>query len=136
MRFVVDWELYMDVTTSDKARRFVEKLSNLTGIGFEIDRIERYAKGKITHKANLTSTAEGSTAADAMWATVKKANRIARTWAITAPDLEDADGGEIVGTAMPKTINVQGVESMEFRIANETRQPEREIPQAESVRAT
>lgn len=117
MNFAVDWELYLDVTTPEKAKRCVEKLSDSTEINFVLDHMERYNKGKITYKASLKSTAEGSSLADALGATVKKANRIARTWAITGTDLEDANFGEIIGTAMPKTISVQGVESMEFRIA-------------------
>jgi hypothetical protein len=68
-----------------------------------------------------------------MWATVKKANRIARTWAITGTDLEDSDLGEIIGTAMPKTINVQGVESMEFRIAIEASDSEGHITRAHAM---
>jgi hypothetical protein len=116
MNFVIDWYLYMDVTTPEKAKRLVQKLSDLTGICFELDTLDRYNKGKITFKAHLRSNSEGNTLADGMWATVKQANRIARTWAITGTDLEDANCGEIIGTAMPKTISVQGVESMEFRI--------------------
>jgi hypothetical protein len=133
MNFATEWDLYMDVTTPDKAKRFVQKLSDLTGIRFDIDQIERYNKGKITYKAKLKSIAEGDTLADAMWATVKKANRIARTWAITGTDLEDTNTGEISGTAMPKAIDVQGVESMEFRIATGASSSEGNIPQALSM---
>lgn len=130
MNFALNWELYMDVTTPEKAKQFVQKLSALTGINFEMECVERYTKGKITFKATLVSTAEGSTLADAMWATVKKANRIARTWAITGTDLEDTDCGEIIATAMPKTFSVQGVESMEFRIAHGVSRSEKRLPQA------
>ncbi len=136
MNFAINWDLYIDVTTPEKAKRFVQKLSDLTGICFEIDSIDRCNKGKITFKAHLRSTAEGCTLADAMWATVKKVNRIARTWAITGTDLEDTDCGEIIGTALPKTINVQGVESMEFRIANGASGSEGNIPQAMAIHGT
>ncbi len=119
----------MESTTSEKAKRFVQKLTDLTEIDFVLVNIERYNKGKITYKADLRSTAEGSTLAEAMWATVKKVNRIARTWAITGTDLEDANFGEIIGTAMPKTFSVQGIESMEFRIAIGASSSEGNIPQ-------
>lgn len=133
MNLAVDWDLYMDVTTPEKAKRLVQKLSELTGLCFEIRSLDRYNKGKITFKAHLRSTGEGSTLADGMWATVKKVNRIARTWAITGTDLEDTDCGEIIGTAMPKTISVQGVESMEFRIAIGASSSEGNIPQVMAI---
>ncbi len=133
MNFAIDWDLYMDVTTPEKAKRLVQKLSDLTGICFEIDTLDRYTKGKITFKAHLRSTSEGSTLADGMWATVKKVNRIAKTWAITGTDLEDTDCGEIIGTAMPKTIRVQGVESMEFRIVIAASSSEGNVQQAVAV---
>jgi hypothetical protein len=133
MNFFINWDLYVDVTTPEKAKRLVQKLSDLAGICFEINTLDRYDKGKITFKAHLRSTVEASTLADGMWATVKKVNRIARTWAITGTDLEDEDCGEIIGTAMPKTISVQGVESMEFRIGIAASSPEGNIPQSMAI---
>ena len=130
MNLAIDWDLYMDVTTPEKAKRLIQKLSDLTGIRFEMDTLDRYNKGKITFKAHLKSSAEGSNVADGMWATVKKVNRIARTWAITGTDEEDTDCGEIIGTAMPKTISVQGVESMEFRMVLAARSSEGNLPPA------
>jgi hypothetical protein len=43
------------------------------------------------------------------------------------------NSGEIIGTAMPKTINVQGVESMEFRIVSGAGGVEGSISQALSM---
>jgi hypothetical protein len=112
MRFNVDWTFFLEVTTQQKCEKLLDQVSQSLGFPFSNLKIEPYWKERGTFKVIAQSSFDAPAAKDGLFDIMMLLNRLASTWVVKAPTLEDL--WTFSGMAQPETLRIQGIKSITF----------------------
>ncbi len=118
MRSQIRWQVFLRVSSAEKAARLLQELARALGQEIAVLECERYWKDKSLFRAAFTSPLVNGDCLPAVSETLQFCWRVARFWTIGTPQTYDEGHWEFLGGATEKDLLLPGVTQVDFQASN------------------
>src|SRR5947209_8141891 len=118
MPYQIHWLLFLKATTREKAQRLLDAFARAIAQDIAEVECEPYWKDKSLFRVTCSCSIHSTEPAAAVLETLQVSGRVARRWAVGAPQFYEGDRWEFCGGAMVASITVSGVTYIDFQVGN------------------